>query len=187
MNTISRRKFLDTTGKAVFCACAARCLLSNDAFALPPKEVTPDAYCGLYCGACSVFLNSKSAKRHADVKCLGCKSAEKPPAYHTKCAVRKCAIEKKVVSCGVCKEYPCPKFASLNSGKPKYGLREKYLNEVHTKGHTAWLAEMKTRWTCSKCGTPFAYGMTNCPKCGEKIFSDAEEFEAYQQAKAKKS
>jgi len=182
MNTISRRQFLDATGKVVFCACAAHCLLTDAA-----AEETPDAYCGLYCGACSALLNSKKAKRQADVKCLGCKSAQKPPAYRNKCAVRKCAIEKKVVSCGACQEYPCPKFASLNSGKPKYGLREKYLNEIRKNGHAKWLADMKTRWTCAKCRTTFGYDMTACPKCAEKVCSDAEELEAYNQSKAGRS
>jgi len=182
MNTLTRRQFLGSTGKAVVCVCAARCLLADAA-----TDESPDAYCGLYCGACSALLNSKKAKRQADVKCLGCKSAQKPPPYRTKCAVRKCAIEKKVVSCGVCKEYPCAKFNTLRGDKPKYGLREKYLNEIRANGHAKWLADMKTRWTCAKCSTPFAYDMATCPKCGAKVYSDAEEFEAYKQTKAKKS
>lgn len=186
MNNISRRKFLDATGKAVFCACAARCLLSEDATALPAAE-DPDAYCGIYCGACPALLDSKKAKRQADVKCLGCKSTQKPPAYRNKCAVRKCASEKKLASCGLCKEFPCPKFEGFFNDKPKYGLREKYLKEIRAKGHAKWLAEAKTRWTCPKCKTPFGYGMTTCPKCGEKIQTDVEEFEAYKQSKAKRT
>jgi len=187
MNTISRRTFLDTTGKAVFCACVARCLLSDDATALPAAEGTPDAYCGLYCAACPQFLESKKAKRQADVKCLGCKSTQKPPAHRTKCVVRKCATTKNVVSCALCKEFPCPKFDGFFNDKPKYGLREKYLNDIRTNGHAKWLQNMKTRWTCAKCSTPFGYGATTCPKCGEKVYSDAEEFEAYKQSKTKRT
>ncbi len=185
MNSLSRRKFLNTAGKTVFCACAGRCLLlSDNALALPSKE-EPDAYCGIYCAACPAYLESKQAKRHADIKCLGCKSAEKPPAYRTKCAVRKCAVSRNLASCGLCKEFPCAKFEGFFNDKPKYGLREKYLHEIRAKGHAKWLQEAKTRWTCPKCGAPFGYGMTACPKCGAKIFTDTEEFEAYKQTKTK--
>ena len=87
-------------------------------------------------------------------------------------------------SCGLCKHYPCDKIKEMFNETPKYGLREKYLNTIRDKGLPAWLEEMKTRWTCKSCKTPFGYGMKTCKKCGEKVWSDAEEFEEFKKAKA---
>ena len=58
------------------------------------------------------------------------------------------------------------------------------MNTVRDKGLPAWLAEMKTRWSCKKCGAPFGYGMTACKKCAEKVWSDAEEFAEFKKTKA---
>lgn len=174
---VARRTFLGAIGGAA-CGC-----LCGEACAATGADACVDAICGIYCGACPALMSSKGAKTSADVKCLGCRSVKKTPGYAPKCEVRKCAQAKKLQSCGLCKSYPCDKIKAFFNETPKYGLREKYLNAVRDKGLPAWLAEMKTRWTCKKCQAPFGYGMTACKKCGEKIWSDAEEFAEFKKAK----
>ena len=94
-----------------------------------------------------------------------------------------CAQSLKLPSCGLCKRYPCDKIKAFFNETPKYGLREKYLNAVRDKGLPAWLAEMKTRWTCKKCGAAFGYCMTTCKTCGAKVWSDADEFAEFKKTK----
>lgn len=180
MNTgvMERRTFLGAAGLAA-CGC-----LCGEACAATGADPCMDAICGIYCGACPALMTSRSAKTSADIKCLGCRSTKKTPGYAPKCEVRKCAQAKMLQSCGLCTGYPCDKIKAFFNETPKYGLREKHLNAVRDKGLPAWLAEMKTRWTCKKCQTPFGYGMTVCKKCGEKVWSDAEEFAEFKKSKA---
>ena len=174
---LARRTFLGVTGKAAVGVAACRCMCGEACAETGARsDACVDAICGIYCGACPALMESLAAKTASEVKCLGCRSSKKIPGYAPKCEVRKCAKSKQLQSCGLCKSYPCEKIKALFNDKPKYGLREKYLNAIHDKGLPAWLAEMKERWTCKKCGTAFGYGMTVCKKCGEKIYSDAEEF-----------
>ena len=175
---VARRTFLGTIGGAA-CGC-----LCGEACAATGGDACEDAICGIYCGACPALLAAKEAKTPADVKCLGCRSTKKTPGYAPKCEVRKCAKAKQLQSCGLCKQYPCDKITAFFNETPKYGLREKYLNTVRDKGLTAWLDEMKARWTCKKCGAPFGYGMKACKQCGEKVWSDAEEFADFKRLKA---
>jgi hypothetical protein len=63
------------------------------------------SYCGLYCGACSKYLNEK---------CPGCLKNEKA----TWCKVRKCCAEKEIRSCADCKDPKpenCSEFNSIMS------------------------------------------------------------------------
>jgi len=182
-SVVARRTFLGVAGKAAVGVVACRCLC-GEACAATASDACVDAICGIYCGACPALMSSLEAKTSAEIKCLGCRSTKKSPGYAPKCDVRKCANARMLQSCGLCKSYPCDKITAMFNETPKYGLREKYLNTVRDKGLPAWLADMKARWTCKKCQTPFGYGMTACKKCGEKIWSDAEEFAEFKKTKA---
>ena len=179
---LSRRQFFGRAGKAVVAVAACK-WMCGEACAASSADGCVDAICGIYCGACPAFLESVGAKKSSEIKCLGCRSTKKMPGYAPKCEVRKCAKSKNLQSCGQCKQYPCDKIKKFFNETPKYGLREKYLNTVRDKGLQSWLEEMKTRWTCPKCQTPFGYGMKTCKKCNEKIFSDAEEFDEFKKNK----
>ena len=182
----SRRDFLATGGAVAACVCGTCRGARGAVVATSATEAQPAlvAACGIYCGACPALVASLKAKTHSDLKCLGCWSPKKPSPYAPKCAVRKCAKSKNLKSCGECKDYPCKLIPPLFNDKPKYGLREKYLNDVRDQGLEPWLAEQKQRWICGKCGKTFAYGDKQCPSCGGKIFTDAEEFAAFKQKKS---
>ena len=87
------------------------------------------AYCGLKCGDCKAFKATRTSdleekKRIAkhwsdqsenkfvaeDVDCLGCKSEVISGFCRKLCAVRPCAIERKVETCAHCDDYPCDKL-----------------------------------------------------------------------------
>ena len=187
-SNLSRRQFLDKAGQAALTVATCKWLTGVvGAVTNPAPDVCLCAICGIYCGACPLLMSTLKATKSSDKKCLGCSSPRKPSPYAPKCEVRKCARSKKLESCGLCASYPCAKLKVFFTDKPKYGLREKNLNQIRAQGVAAWLEEQKKRWVCQKCQTPFGYGVTTCSKCGEKIFSDAEEFEAFKKSKTEKA
>jgi len=185
-NSISRRRFLDATGKGLLsvAACSGLCRLACGTTATAPAVTPPFAVCGIYCGACGAFLGGGKAKKAATSRCLGCNSTRKAPSHAAKCEVRHCAHARKQDSCGLCSNYPCDKIKAFFKDQPKYGLREKYLNTVRDQGLPSWLAEQKKRWTCAECQTPFSYDASTCSKCGAKVYSAAQEYAEFKQGKA---
>ena len=53
--------------------------------------------CGYYCGQCPSFL---------DKECLGCVQGNASGV----CYARDCVIQKELVSCGYCKNFPCTRI-----------------------------------------------------------------------------
>ncbi|MEZ4813239.1 MAG: DUF3795 domain-containing protein [Caldisericia bacterium] len=86
--------------------------------------------CGMECSICPAFiayktdddeLRIKTAKQwsewySADIKpesinCIGCMEEGEPKVnFCSRCEIRTCGIEKKVVSCADCDEYLCEKI-----------------------------------------------------------------------------
>lgn len=85
------------------------------------------AICGLDCAVCPAYiafktndnaLRAKTAKQWAKeygadispemVNCVSCIVSEGVHIGHCfECAIRKCGLEKKVLNCAYCVEYPC--------------------------------------------------------------------------------
>jgi len=83
--------------------------------------VTP---CGLYCGACPLYLASKDEKVAEAIaqkfgipieaaSCIGCRpsSGSPTPCRGKKCANYSCAEEKGHFTCVECADFPCNKLA----------------------------------------------------------------------------
>lgn len=51
------------------------------------------AYCGLVCSQCGAFIRGR---------CRGCHS---PKPMHSRCLVKRCAVERKIASCAECNEF----------------------------------------------------------------------------------
>lgn len=104
---------------------------------LEQKELV--SYCGLYCGACSKYINNK---------CPGCNGNEKA----TWCKIRTCCIENKYLSCAECIEFDnpenCKKFSNLFSKLFEFFFRSdrgtciKLIKEV---GYENFASEMKEK------------------------------------------
>jgi len=95
------------------------------------------AYCGLDCGVCKAFKATQAedvewkrqiAKHWSDqgenkftpddVVCHGCKSDVISGFCRKMCAVRPCAVGRKVKTCAHCSDYPCEKLKEYLSTDP---------------------------------------------------------------------
>jgi len=96
------------------------------------------AYCGLDCEGCPAFiahlsndgaLREKTAAEWSrayeaniqpdDVNCTGCTGTGIKFSWCSSgCPIRKCAIEKRVSSCGACPDYPCGNLGFIHDHCP---------------------------------------------------------------------
>jgi hypothetical protein len=108
------------------------------------------AYCGLACHDCEAFIatmNQDNEKRRIvaekwskefntnlkaeDIHCTGCISQSNNLFNHCQvCAIRKCGIEKGVLNCAYCDDFPCQKLNDFFIMVP--GAKVK-LSEIRSK------------------------------------------------------
>lgn len=94
--------------------------------------------CGLACHTCPAYLATQandaakiaevaaewSKEYHADVKpehvwCDGCMTTGDRKCGHCdECAIRACALERKLANCGLCDDYACEKVKGLLDAVP---------------------------------------------------------------------
>jgi hypothetical protein len=129
------------------------------------------AYCGLYCGACPVFLATRAeggllAEDGALLACDGCRSSRLPP-WCAECALKACAREKKLGFCGECSEYPCAPYVGFRDAAqyPYHTECPAYLEAIKAEGWQAWLASMERKWSCPDCSKPASWWDQVCPSC----------------------
>ncbi|MFO8010539.1 MAG: DUF3795 domain-containing protein [Dehalococcoidia bacterium] len=104
------------------------------------------AYCGVNCGECGAFIatrDSDEAKR-AEVarewsakfgvemqpeviNCMGCASDGPLFFYCGMCDIRKCAMERGLLNCAHCSEYPCEKLEAFFKMAPE---SRRWLDEI---------------------------------------------------------
>ena len=98
------------------------------------------AFCGLDCEQCDArraTVNDDRALREAtaalwsqlnhteilpdQIDCLGCRAEGVKTIFCEKfCAIRQCALQKQVETCGDCPEMEhCPKLAAITAGHPE--------------------------------------------------------------------
>src|SRR5512136_883921 len=121
----------------------------------------PDAYCGIYCGACSIAMHSQTGRADEFAVCLGrvpkeelacggCKSATVYPGCST-CNLRRCAREKSIEHCSDCIDYPCKSYniwQTMAKFLPHTHEAESSLEVIKCKGVDYWLDAQKRRWSC---------------------------------------
>ena len=121
------------------------------------------AYCGIYCGACELYLKGgKDGK-----KCKRCTH----PSMESQCGVFKCAEKKKVENCGLCDSFESCDILQKHHEKPLYRqVARRTCADIKENGMEAVTAKLKTRWTCPSCEKLFPWNTTeNCPACGKAI------------------
>lgn len=100
--------------------------------------MNPIAFCGLDCQGCPAFIAYKTGDQSlrertsvewsgiysadiapSDVNCTGCRSTGIQFSWCSSgCPIRKCAVERKVRSCGVCSDYPCGNLSFIVKNCP---------------------------------------------------------------------
>lgn len=127
-------------------------------------ELKPDGYCGLYCAACPSYGKGSEP-------CEGCKSDNVRPGWCSRCSLKACARAKGLDYCSECSDYPCGKLIDF-ANDPDYPYHSEiyeYQALIRGKGKEKWLEEMKKRWSCPRCGTPFNWWTLICGKCGYQV------------------
>lgn len=137
------------------------------------------AVCGLYCGACNLFIATtedperlkKLAKgfkvSEEDVKCYGCRSDKRGP-YCKVCKMFDCAAEKEVDFCVECSEYPCEELKRFQSAAPHRIEIWDDQEQIKKVGYERWLKNIRENYSCPKCQTTNSAYDFKCRKCGEE-------------------
>ena len=132
-------------------------------------EYRLDGYCGLYCGACPMMLETKAGK--ASEECHGCKS-EQAAGHCQVCDIKACASQKGFEFCYECSEMEiCTYLQSfiVDERYPYHQAVYKNFNTIKKVGVHQWLDLQKVRWQCPNCGSPFSWWDETCPHCAKPV------------------
>lgn len=96
------------------------------------------AYCGLDCAACPAYhaverltaeerqavadkWTAEFGGNHtvADIDCVGCAAMGTHTPYCSMCEIRKCGVEKAVLTCAECSDYGCEKLVAFLANVPE--------------------------------------------------------------------
>lgn len=155
------------------------------------------APCGLYCGACGVYLatrdnNEKFKKimgglygtQPEDTACLGCMQARPSGKLYClcePCEIRKCVKSKGYYSCHPCDEWPCDMIEHFGFATGKRVMkqaipawREKVAELGDEEGSVAWARAECERYHCPGCGHPLFRGAQRCRGCKKDVAQDLD-------------
>lgn len=136
------------------------------------------APCGLYCGACGVYISHKSGSdklkeklagaymcKPEDMVCEGCLSDTRF-LYCQMCPIRTCTEETAYEGCYQCGDFPCELIDNFPIPLGKKVIMQA-VPEWKELGTEKWVAAQIERYSCPKCGTPFFRGARRCGGCQE--------------------
>ena len=146
------------------------------------------APCGLYCGACGVYLAKRDGNekfrvvlgnlygtKPDETECDGCMQSDpgkKLYSYCKICTIRSCVQGKGFYSCHQCDEWPCDRINNfiLPTGvrvmKRAIPLwRAKVAEHGDQEGSVAWARAECERYHCPACGKPLFRGAQRCRSC----------------------
>lgn len=137
------------------------------------------AACGLYCGACGIYLatqenNTEKLLQYAivlnqsfnETLCDGCRAERKSAHCSKMCSFIKCTFEKGIGFCGTCQEFPCKELKDFQSKMPHRIEILESQNRLREIGWEQWLIEMKENYLCPRCNTVNSAYDIVCRKCG---------------------
>ena len=128
-------------------------------------------YCGLYCGACPIMLNTQAGT--GTDQCHGCKS-DRPTGYCAICGIKACARREGHAFCYECAGFSTceqmQKFTRDTNWPYQQGVL-KNMEMIRRDGLTKWLAGQAERWRCAHCGRSHSWWDETCPQCGQAVAS----------------
>ena len=137
------------------------------------------AYCGIYCGACKIFISSKNneIKELAEqtkipveyLECHGCRS-KKNNLCCMNCGIKRCCMQKEIEACNQCEEFPCSVLKAFDNDEyPHHSGVIDSLKELSANGQDTWLKKQNKRWSCTNCQTIYHWYETECENCGKEV------------------
>ena len=152
----------------------------------PGKGESLVASCGLYCGACPMYLatqskdesrlksmfqqfsSSKMNWKMEDLLCDGCRGNGQLATFCRKCAIRESAATKtKTKLCSDCSEYACSRITAFNNdGMLHHAEVLGNLRQLKSIGLKEWAKQEEEKWACSSCRSRMGWYDAKCPKCG---------------------
>jgi len=138
------------------------------------------AYCGIYCGACGIFLATESNELEELSKelkipvtylaCKGCRS-DTNNLCCMNCGIKRCCGHKNINSCNECNEFPCANLKKLDQRHLRDDNVSLIENLVRIRkiGAEQWLKEQEDKWRCPGCGGNICVMDKECYDCGCKI------------------
>lgn len=146
-----------------------------------------DSVCGLFCGACDVFLANREGQVDAAAKawgmspdqlvCHGCSSSVHA-IYCLDCEIKACASGKNIKHCADCAEAPCERILAFrNDRHAHHSVILANQQQWRALGRSVWLKTQALRWQCPDCGASFAWYDRRCKDCGANLFDCTSEEE----------
>jgi len=149
------------------------------------KLVAP---CGLYCGACPMYLAtqekdetrmksilqqfSSGQRKFAmeDLLCDGCIAGGRVAAFCLKCGIRDCAAKKTDGKrCAGCSDFACSRITGFNNdGMVHHSEVLSNLRQLQKMGIRQWAKYEEERWRCPQCGNAMSWYDAECSKCRAK-------------------
>ena len=176
---ITRREFV----AGVACAAVAGKLTGQETDTAKNEKLV--ASCGLYCGACPMYLATQendeqrlesiqkqfgsgmSKMPREDLLCDGCLGGGRLATFCRKCAIRESAASKtKTLRCSECAEFACSRITDFNNdGMLHHAEVLDNLRQLQAIGIENWTKHEEDRWRCPKCGAKVSWYDPECPKC----------------------
>jgi hypothetical protein len=155
------------------------------------------APCGLYCGACGVYLATRDGNekfrtimgnlygtKPEETFCLGCMQSDSAVKIYASCKVceiRNCVKSKGFYSCHQCQDWPCPTIEKFGfaTGRRVMGRtipiwREKVAEYGDEQGSIEWARTECERYHCSNCGQPIFRGAQRCRACKKEVADELD-------------
>jgi hypothetical protein len=137
-----------------------------------------EAFCGLYCGACSTYVARQrgTLAEHAasrdrsleDATCHGCRTDVLSSSCRD-CTLRDCAQGRGLTSCSACDDMPCDELMRVTKILPHLVEIVGNLERLREAGSAMWLGEQAAHWACPACSTPGSWYEVTCTACGQGL------------------
>ncbi len=149
------------------------------------KLVAP---CGLYCGACPMYIATQQKDEEKikgmlkqfsagktnvameDMLCDGCIADGRVASFCRKCGIRDCVSQKtKSRLCSDCSDFACDRVTKFNNdGMLHHAEALSNLRQLRSMGLTKWAKLEEQKWSCPQCKAPISWYDAACSKCGAK-------------------